>query len=195
MITARWCLVDHSPSTGYYETRLLSQWKLRPESSAIPQPDYVPEPIKEDYYEACAIKDLSPKASATLIRRCLQGMIRDFCRISRAKLIDEIRELRKQADEGKSPKGVSHESVDAIDNIRGIGNIGAHMEADISVIIDVDPDEADLLINLAEMLLKEWYVERHNRETRLKQLTETAAQKKAEQEALPKPTVEQKPGK
>lgn len=60
------------------------------------------------------------------------------------------------------------------------------MEADISVIVDVDPDEAELLISLAEMLLKDWYVERHNREKRLKQLTE-AAKNKAEKKALPKP--------
>lgn len=166
---------------------LLDQWKLRPKSSAVPQPAHIPEAIKQDYYEACAIKVLSPKASATLIRRCLQGMIRDFCKITRGRLIDEIEELRKQVDDGNAPKGVSQESVEAIDNVRGIGNIGAHMEADINVIVDVDPDEAELLIDLAEMLLEEWYVERHNREERLKKLAEAAEQKKADKKALPKP--------
>lgn len=36
--------------------------------------------------------------------------------------------------------------------VREIGNIGAHMEADINVIIDVDPDEAQILIDLVELL-------------------------------------------
>lgn len=165
---------------------LLDEWSLRPTSSAIPQPDYIPEAIKQDYYEACAIKDLSPKASTTLIRRCLQGMIRDFCKITRGRLFDEIKELRKQVDAGNAPRGVSPESVDAIDDVRGIGNIGAHMEADVNVIVDVDPDEAELLIKLAEMLLKDWYVEQHNREEQFKQLAKTAAQKKADKKALPK---------
>lgn len=51
---------------------------IRPVSSAKQFPDYIPQAIKQDYEEACAIVYLSPKASATLSRRCLQGMIRDF---------------------------------------------------------------------------------------------------------------------
>jgi len=47
----------------------VATWKLLPPSSAKPQPDYIPEPIRNDYFEACAIRDLSPKASATIIRR------------------------------------------------------------------------------------------------------------------------------
>ena len=56
-----------------------------PESDAKPQPEFIPEAIRQDYREACRIRDLSPKASATLARRCLQGMIRDFCAITRGK--------------------------------------------------------------------------------------------------------------
>ena len=51
---------------------------IRPSSLAQKFPTYIPEAIRHDYEEACAIVDLSPKASATLSRRCLQGMIRDF---------------------------------------------------------------------------------------------------------------------
>lgn len=52
--------------------------QIRPLSRAKHYPNYIPENILNDYKEACAIVDLSPKASATLARRCLQGMIRDF---------------------------------------------------------------------------------------------------------------------
>ena len=53
---------------------------IRPKSIAYKFPDYIPQAIRSDYEEACSIVNLSPKASATLSRRCLQGMIRDFFR-------------------------------------------------------------------------------------------------------------------
>lgn len=69
---------------GYTFGRLVTaKWALCPESLAKPQPEYIPAPLREDYYEACLIRDKSPKASATLARRCLQGMIRDFCGITK----------------------------------------------------------------------------------------------------------------
>ena len=104
--------------------------------------------MRDDYYEACAIRDLSPKASATLTRRCLQGMIRDFCGIAKATLAKEIDALREALDNHTAPKGVTHESVEAIDAVRKVGNIGAHMEKDIALIVDVDPGEAQMLIEL-----------------------------------------------
>ena len=67
---------------------------LQPQSLAKQYPDYVPEPIRNDYEEAWAIVNLSPKASATLSRRCLQNMIRDFWKISKNRLVDEIDALK-----------------------------------------------------------------------------------------------------
>lgn len=156
--------------------------------SAKNYPDYIPQAILQDYSEACEILHLSPKASATLIRRCLQGAIRDFCKISKSTLDSEIRELVKRVNDGEAPKGVSIESVDGIDSVRKIGNIGAHMERDIDVIIPVEPEEAQLLIELTETLFEEWYIARHNREERFKNLTSLAEEKsslKAAAKALP----------
>lgn len=51
-----------------------------------------------------------------------------------------------------------------IDGVRRIGNIGAHMEKDIDLIIDIAPDEAEKLIKLIEHLLNQWYVNRHEQE-------------------------------
>jgi len=161
----------------------LQSWRLLPDSFAKHQPEYIPPPLREDYYEACSIRDKSPKAAATLARRCLQGMIRDFCGISRPRLIEEIKELRKRVDDGSAPKGVEAETVDAIDAIREVGNVGAHMERDISVIVDVDPGEAQALIELMEMLFEEWYVARHIRDGRLARLKTIAAEKSATIEA------------
>jgi hypothetical protein len=159
---------------------VIHMWSLLPESSAKPQPDFIPIAIREDYFEACKIRDLSPKASATLARRCLQGMIRDFCGIAKSRLVDEIIELREQLDQHRAAKGVTHESVDAIDSVRSVGNIGAHMEKDVDLIVDIDPGEAQMLIELIEMLFDEWYVEREKRAKRLAEITALSAQKASE---------------
>lgn len=157
---------------------VIESWALRPQGSARPLPGFIPQAIAEDYTEACRIRDLSPKASATLIRRCLQGMIRDFCGIAKPTLDREIKTLRQMVDDGTAPKGVSDESVDAIDQIRAIGNIGAHMEKDIDLIIPVEADEAQLLIELTEMLFDEWYIAREKREARLAALRVVADNKR-----------------
>ena len=174
-------------------SRRVHQWGLLPASSAKPQPDYIPEPIRGDYEEACAIRDLSPKASATITRRCIQGIIRDFCGINKRRLIDEINELRRVVDAGQAPAGVQADTVDAIDHVRQIGNIGAHMEADINVMIDVDPDEAQVLIELTELLFEEWYVAREERRRRLAKLGVIAVDKKQlqQQKRLPAPDLAQ----
>jgi Domain of unknown function (DUF4145) len=153
-----------SGGTGTAEVgELIQTWPLIPPSSAKTFPSYVPKAILDDYNEACLIRDLSPKASATLSRRCLQGMIRDFWGIQKNRLIDEINELKGRVDSV---------TWDAIDAVRKVGNIGAHMEKDINVIVDVDPDEAASLIGLVELLIRDWYVTREERKQRLAEIIE-----------------------
>ncbi|HDX8328447.1 TPA: DUF4145 domain-containing protein [Raoultella ornithinolytica CD1_MRS_4] len=115
------------------------------------------------------MKNLSPKASATLSRRCLQGMIRHVWDVKPARLIDEIKAIEGQ---------IESSVWKAIDAVRNIGNIGAHMENDINVIVDVEPYEAEMLIGLLELLIQEWYIERHERQLRVQAITALAAQKK-----------------
>lgn len=152
----------------------LSEWKLIPPSMAKSFPSYVPEAILIDYREACLIQDLSPKASATLSRRCLQGILRDFWQVKPGRLVDEINQITDKVDP------LTWEAIQAV---RKIGNIGAHMEADINVMIDVDPDEAKLLIGLVETLLAEWYVAREERKTRMGALIVAATAKKPKPKA------------
>jgi hypothetical protein len=52
------------------------------------------------------------------------------------------------------------------------------MENDIDVIVDVDPEEAELLIGLVETLLTEWYVAREERKVRMSALVKAAAEKR-----------------
>jgi hypothetical protein len=112
-------------------------------------------------------------------------MIRDFCGISNKRLVDEINALKVLVHNGQAPAGVQADTVVAIDEVREIGNIGAHMEADINVIVDVDPDEAQILIELVELLFVEWYVARHDRTERLAQIKLIADQKKAQRQLPP----------
>lgn len=128
---------------------------IRPQSLARKFPEYIPLSIRNDYEEAYAIVNLSPKASATLSRRCLQGMIRDFFQISKSNLYEEIDAIKDK---------ISTEQWDVLNGIRRIGNIGAHMEKDINLIVDIEPDEAKKLIKLIELLIQQWYIERHNQQ-------------------------------
>lgn len=152
--------------------------RIYPKAYSKPQPEHIPFALREDYMEACLICNDSPKASATLARRCLQGMIRDFCGIRKGRLVDEINALRKAIDEGVAPTGVTPDSVDAIDHVRGIGNIGAHMEKDINLIVPVEPSEAQILIELIESLFDEWYVAREKRRLRFDALAAMAEGKR-----------------
>lgn len=145
-----------------YNSEPEKTWNLLPQSSSKTYSTVIiPEGILNDYDEACLIKDLSPKASATLARRCLQGMIRDFWKVTEKNLFEEIKAIQDK---------IEPEVWEAIESIRSLGNIGAHMEKDINIIVDVEPDEAQLLIGLLEMLFDEWYIATNERKERLKKI-------------------------
>ncbi len=144
---------------------------LYPSSLAKQFPEYIPKAIREDYEEAYSILNLSPKASATLARRCLQGMIRDFWGICKPRLIDEINELQSK---------VTPSQWKAIDSVRSIGNIGAHMEKQVDLIIDVEPSEAEKLLKLIELLIDKWYISRYDEEQLLLNIQDIANNKKSQ---------------
>lgn len=127
---------------------------FHPSSNAKQFPTYIPESIRQDYEEACKIVNLSPKASATLSRRCLQGMIRDYWGINGKKnLYEEIEAIQNKVDPQVSK---------VLNGVRQLGNIGAHMEKEINLIIEIDPGEANQLIKLIEFLIEQWYIKRHD---------------------------------
>ena len=66
--------------------------------------------------------------------------------------------------------------------MRKIGNIGAHMEKDINLIVDIEEGEAQALIELIELLFEEWYIEREKRTARLAKLKEISGRKRAAKE-------------
>ena len=155
---------------------VLQEWRLIPASDAKVFPDYVPADIKDTYTEACLIRDLSPRASATLARRALQGMLRDFFdATNRARVLHPKNKNPTLADEINAVKDeIDPLTWDAIHAVRSIGNIGAHMEEDVNLIVDVEPSEAQLLISLIEQLIGDWYVNRNERKASLDRIVEVA---------------------
>jgi hypothetical protein len=139
-------------------TDQLQFWELAPGSRARPWPDYIPAHVREDYEEACKIEYLSPKASATLSRRCLQSIIRDFFGVSKPRLLDEINEVAAQ---------VGPDIAEALHALRAIGNIGAHPHRDPAVIENVEVGEATAMIDLIEVLIEDTYLDRREREERI----------------------------
>ncbi|MGX4686322.1 DUF4145 domain-containing protein [Vagococcus sp. JNUCC 83] len=147
-------------------------WNIQPDSNAKALPDYIPSSVKQDYEEACKIVNLSPKASATLSRRCLQGMIRDYWKVSGKKNL--YQEIDAIADE------ITPQVKKVLDSVRQIGNIGAHMENDINLIVDIEPDEAQQLINLIEYLMEQWYIQRYESELMLASIIDINESKQEE---------------
>lgn len=182
LFVALFSLKPKTAGYGYELDQPKHVWHLIPESTAKVYSDaIVPKVILEDYEEACKIVDKSPKASATLSRRALQGMIRDFWGIIRPKshkgkwtLYHEIQAIKNSIDP---------DVWEAIDAVRKIGNIGAHMEEEINLIIEVKPDEANKLIELIELLIEEWYINRFERKQRLVDIKKIAIDKETEKKS------------
>ena len=158
------CVTSFNRLTG-------KQFDILPEATYKHYPDYIPIQIRQDYEEACIIIDKSPKAAATLYRRCLQGMIRDFWGIKKSRLVDEIDELQSK---------VTSAQWKAIDGLRKLGNIGAHMEKDVNIIIDIDKNEAQKLRKLVDLFMDKWYIARHDEELLLNEISDISDEKQKE---------------
>ncbi|BDT65948.1 hypothetical protein os1_00990 [Comamonadaceae bacterium OS-1] len=141
-------------------------------SVAKPLSGYVPRVVQEDYAEANLILQLSPKSAAALARRALQGMIRDYWGISKGTLADELKATEDKCDP---------ELYLALQGIRAVGNIAAHPERDVNLIVDIEVGEAESLIEVIHLLDQEWYVAREKRRQRVVKAHELAQLKKMEQ--------------
>jgi len=141
----------------------IRDWRLLPDSDAKVFPDYIPEKIRAAYTEACWCLSGSPDAAAVLSRRCLQGMIRNLWSIEKRTLWDEIDEIKDQ---------VEPLTWKAIDKVRKFGAIGAHLKKDVNEMISVKPEEASKLVKLVELLMHQWYVQKHERENQLEEIAD-----------------------
>jgi hypothetical protein len=138
--------------------RSLRVWELLPGPEGRRLPSVVPEPIAAEFAQASRIVEISAPAAATLARRCLQALIRDFWNVKKGFLSDELNAIKTQMDP---------EIWEAIDAVRNTGNVGKHFEKGANLVVDADANEPEVLLGLIEYLVEEWYVARHRRQQRL----------------------------
>ena len=118
-----------------------------------PVPQEVSPEFVEDYTEACLVLPDSPKASAALSRRCLQHILREKAGIKPSNLADEIQEA---LDRNLFPSHIS----EIVDAVRNVGNFAAHptKSKQTGEIIDVEPGEAELNLDVIEALFDFYFV-------------------------------------
>lgn len=124
-----------------------------PRYTARPISPKVPEEYAKDFREGAAVLSDSPNASAALARRCLQNLIREQEKISRDTLNNEIDELLKR---DKLPSYIAMD----VHTIRRAGNVATHpmMNPETGVVADVEPWEAEFLLNILENLFDHYFV-------------------------------------
>ena len=116
----------------------------------------IPQALKEDYLEACEVLEISPKASAVLSRRVLQGILKEQGCDSR-NLHQQIIDVLAQ----DGPAALPGSLRDTIDVIRHFGNFSAHpiTQETTLQLVDVEPDEAEWCLQIVEELFRHYYVE------------------------------------
>ena len=113
-------------------------------------PNEVPEPIRNDFEEASVVIIVSEKASAAISRRCLDAVLQDknYSGDLNTKIDNAMKDLPQYLSEN-------------IDTIRQVGNFAAHTikSKESGAIVDVEPDEAEFLLDVLEQLFDFYYVQ------------------------------------
>lgn len=107
----------------------------------------VPAKYREELIEANAALQYSAKASAALSRRLLQKTLREELKIKK-------RDLSLEIDEFVEMSGAPTYLTGAVDAIRHVGNFAAHplKFTNTGEIVDVEPGEAEWLIEVLDSL-------------------------------------------
>lgn len=148
----------------------VSKFIIFPLNSTRQVESEVPDSYKGEFLEASAVLNISPKASAALSRRVLQSVLRNKFGISHRSLAAEI-------DEFISLPSIPSYLSKAVDAIRNVGNFAAHPLKDTNTgeIIDVEPGEAEWLLEVLEALFDFTFVQPVRLEERKKKLNDKLA--------------------
>lgn len=130
----------------------------------------VDDDYADDFREASSVLSLSPKASAALSRRLLQHTIREKGGITRRDLNAEIDALIESGQ-------LSSDLSEDLDMIRTIGNFAAHpiKSTDSGQVVDVEPGEAEALLDLLDQLFDHYFVRPARRAAQRARLNEKLA--------------------
>jgi hypothetical protein len=135
-----------------------------PPAKSVHDPD-IPEVYRADFNEAAAVLPVSPKASAAISRRILQTVLRDKFNLPDRDLIDQIKGF-------VAGPAVPTHLANAVDAVRNVGNIAAHPLKNTSTgtVVDVEPGEAEWLLEVLESLFDFAFVQPKRLENRRNQL-------------------------
>jgi hypothetical protein len=127
-------------------------WPKQPARAKLPA--VVDEKFAGDYREACMVLGDSAKASAALSRRCLQNLLREKAGVKKGNLNDEIEEVVNSRQLGSV-------LADSLHGVRVIGNFAAHpmKSTNTGEVIDVEPGEAEWLLDTLEKLFDFYFIE------------------------------------
>jgi hypothetical protein len=115
-------------------------------STARPVDPLVPDRYREDFLEAAAILDMSPRMSAVLARSVMADLLAEYAGHKEFKLEDQIDSFNKNATHPRALR-------DNLHHFRELANLGAHTKtSDKGEIIRIERDEAEWTLELDERL-------------------------------------------
>ncbi len=139
----------------YIEGEGIEEFLVYPKGvSRAPLSNDVPPKFAQDYNETCLVLNDSSKASAALIRRCLQNIIRDMASIKKSTLDAEITELLNS-------KVLPAHLATSVDAVRNIGNFAAHptKSTNSGEVVEVEPGEAEWGLDVLEGLFDFYFLQ------------------------------------
>ena len=113
-------------------------------------PDNVPHDLARDCMEARKILADSPRASALFARRILEKVLKDHGHNGRT-LYDQLRSI-------ENSKELLTIDIEKLHAVRNLGNISAHYTEKSQTLLDVEPHEAELCLQIVDELFTHYYV-------------------------------------
>ena len=110
----------------------------------------VPKDLARDCREAHIILSDSPRSSALLARRILEKVLKDNGH--------QQRTLNAQLESLANSTELSSIDMDKLHAVRNLGNISAHHTVKSHTLLDVEPDEAELCLQIVDELFAHYYV-------------------------------------
>ena len=158
--------IDQTPEL----TDILKENVIFPTFPNRPISPDVPQEYRDAFHEANSVVHVSPKASAALSRRLLQKTLRAEYAIVLQDLAKEIEAFIQRPD---IPSHLSQ----VVDAIRNIGNFATHplKYTNTNEIVDVEPGEAEWLIEVLDELFDVTFVQRKRTQARKDELNKKLA--------------------
>ncbi len=140
---------------------------IYPKRRSKPFSSDVPVRYRNDFNEAFACLDVSPKASAAVSRRVLQDVLTNHYSIGAGSLASQIEAFIARAD-------VPSYLTAQVDAVRNIGNFAAHplKSTRTGEVLDVEPGEAEWLMGTLEALFDFTFVQPERLKRQRAQLNE-----------------------